>query len=319
MVGGLMALAEAGWDPRGAGWLVGTSAGAVMAALLGAGRAPAEMLRTLARTGERGFSPTAAGLRFKRAFPVPLPASPRLALQALRNPTGLGPLARVAAWMPNGPLCTEPIAEMVRMVQPRGWVRHPHVWITAYDLDRGERVVFGRRGQPGADLADAVAASCAIPGLYHPVHLGGRRYVDGGVHSPSNLDVLERVPVAAVIYLNPTSSLAEVAAAGWRGRLGRAVRRVSGSYLGSEARALRRRGIEVLLLQPSAADLARMGVNLMRTEGLAEVIESARLSVAAQLREARGRADLPLTASLLGAAPARPQRQHRTLRRLVAS
>ena len=44
--------------------------------------------------------------------------------------------------------------------------------------------------QEAQKLADAVAASCAIPGFYRPVEIGGRRYVDGGLYSASNLDLL---------------------------------------------------------------------------------------------------------------------------------
>jgi predicted acylesterase/phospholipase RssA len=60
----------------------------------------------------------------------------------------------------------------------------------ACDYSTGRRVAFGRAGSPDADLAVAVAASCAIPGLYHPVTIDGRRYVDGGIYSASNADIL---------------------------------------------------------------------------------------------------------------------------------
>ena len=63
------------------------------------------------------------------------------------------------------------------------------------------------RSRPKADLADAVAASCAIPGFYHPVTIAGRRYVDGGMYSTSNLDILRDAHMDLVICLNPTSSL----------------------------------------------------------------------------------------------------------------
>ena len=54
----------------------------------------------------------------------------------------------------------------------------------------GARVVFGRPGAPPARLAAAVLASCAIPGYFQPVDIGGTEYVDGGVHSATNADVL---------------------------------------------------------------------------------------------------------------------------------
>ena len=63
------------------------------------------------------------------------------------------------------------------------------------------------RARRAASLADAVAASCAVPGFYRPVRIGGRRYIDGGVHSLSNLDMLADLGLDLVICLNPTSSL----------------------------------------------------------------------------------------------------------------
>jgi NTE family protein len=59
--------------------------------------------------------------------------------------------------------------------------------ITAVDAVTGERVLFD--ATTGVDLVDAVAASCAVPGVWPPVTIGARRYVDGGVHSPANADV----------------------------------------------------------------------------------------------------------------------------------
>jgi NTE family protein len=66
-------------------------------------------------------------------------------------------------------------------VVPAGWSSHPRLWIVAIDYLSGEKVAFGREGAPPASLGDAVAASCAVPGFYQPVRVGGRCYVDGGV------------------------------------------------------------------------------------------------------------------------------------------
>ena len=90
---------------------------------------------------------------------------------------------------------------------PSGWSPHPNLWIVACDYETGRRVPFGRAGAPDADLADAVAASCAIPGIYHPLTIDGRRYVDGGIYSTSNLDLLRDEELDLVICLNPTSTL----------------------------------------------------------------------------------------------------------------
>src|SRR5439155_1642114 len=78
---------------------------------------------------------------------------------------------------------TEPLRRLVRSAVPAGWGAHPRLWLMACDYVTGRRVAFGREDAPPADLADAAAASCAIPGFYRPVQIGGRRSLDGGVGS----------------------------------------------------------------------------------------------------------------------------------------
>jgi NTE family protein len=67
------------------------------------------------------------------------------------------------------------------------WPRDEKLKITAVDLETGELAVFDRRS--GVHLVDAVAASCAVPGVWPPVLISGRRYVDGGTRSPTNADL----------------------------------------------------------------------------------------------------------------------------------
>ena len=92
---------------------------------------------------------------------------------------------------------------------PGDWVEHPNYWAVACDYETGRRTPFGRLGSPRAQIADAVAASCAIPGFYRPVRIGGRRYVDGGVCSVSNMDLVAGRGLDLVICLNPLTSRAE--------------------------------------------------------------------------------------------------------------
>jgi len=61
------------------------------------------------------------------------------------------------------------------------------VLLPAVDAESGEPVIFTR--DSGVALADAVAASCAVPGVWPPVTIGGRRYMDGGVRSATNADL----------------------------------------------------------------------------------------------------------------------------------
>src|SRR5256885_1810669 len=146
---------------------------------------------------------------------------------------------------------------------PAGWAPRPGCWIVACDYATGERVVFGRRGSPRAPLARAVAASCAIPGFFSPVPLAGRLYVDGGLHSLSNLDLLAGRGLDLVVALNPMSG--RPARCSWNplARITAAMRRWSAEQLAAEAEALRRAGTEVLLLEPTGRDLEAIGDDIM--------------------------------------------------------
>jgi NTE family protein len=237
-----------------------------------------------------------AVFRLERALPPIGPGSWRLALKSLSNPRGHTPGALLSGWLPRGVISTKPLVDTVRRVVPGGWSDHPKLWVVACDYATGERVAFGREDAPATDLADAVAASCAIPGFYHPVTIAGRRYVDGGMHSPSNLDVLRDERLDLVICLNPTSSLDRIPARHPIERFHAFMRNASGRRLGSEAKKLREAGIEVVLIQPQREDLDTIGGNWMGTKRRHEVIEVATRTVARQLRKREMRtllADLP--------------------------
>jgi NTE family protein len=193
----------------------------------------------------------------------------------------------VSAWLPRGFISTQPLKDTVRRAlgSEDGWAPHPGYSAVACDYETGKPVAFGTPEAPHADLADAVAASCAIPGFYHPVEIDGRRYVDGGMRSTSNLDALAGEGLDVVICLNPMSSLhaAEPRTIGERLTFG--MRAGAGRQLGAEARRLRTSGTDVVILQPTVHDLDVMGTNLMSGGRRHEVIERATDSVTEHLRE----------------------------------
>jgi NTE family protein len=192
-------------------------------------------------------------------------------------------------WIPRGIFSTESLKDTIRRVVPDGWSPHPNLWVVACDYETGRRIPFGRAGAPKADLADAVAASCGIPGIYHPQTIAGRRYVDGGIYSTSNADLLRDEGLDLVICFNPTSTLHPIRALNPREWVNLAMRNASGRRLGSEARKLRDAGTEVVLIQPVGEDLEAMGPNLMSTRRRNKVIEVAHRTVAKQLNEPRNR------------------------------
>ncbi len=297
LTGGLDALAtETGWDPAGAEIIVGTSAGSMLAALLAGGVPPWFMVahsrgETFESITDASGRPAAeadrsGGAVFKLdPWPPPIgPGSWSLALRTLTRPQRFTPASVVSGWLPRGSFSTDPLREQVRRVVPSGWGPHPGLWIAACDYATGARVAFGRSGSPPAELADAVAASCAIPGFYRPVEIGGRRYVDGGMYSASNLDLLRAERLDLVICLNPTSSLHPLRAVDPREWGAFFFRSASGRRLGSEAKKLHIAGTPTVLVQPLEEDLRTMSRNLMSTRNRNAVIEVARATVGAQLR-----------------------------------
>jgi NTE family protein len=309
LTGGLDALArETGWDPAEADYVVGTSAGAMIGALCATGVPPWFMVAHSFGESFEGVvdahgDPAAdadrsggAVFRLHRALPSLGPGSWPLALRSLSNPTRYSPATVITGWLPKGMVSNEPLKEQIRRVVPEGWGPHPNLWVVACDYATGKRVVFGREDAPPAHLADAVAASCAIPGFYHPVSIDGHRYVDGGIRSASNLTVLRGLDLDLVICLNPTSSLHPIRALNPSAALRLLMNRDSGRRLDSEAKKLRAEGTEVILVQPLRDDMAVMGNNLMSTRRRNEVIAMAQRTVAAQLRE-------PGTSELLAGLP----------------
>lgn len=306
LTGALDALArETHWDPGSADSIVGTSAGSVIGAFVAAGVPPWFMVAHSAGETFDGLEgvdgrPAAdadrsggASFRLHRGLPLPTPGSIRLGLTALSNPLRHTPLQLLAGWLPTGPVSTDSIKETVHRAVPEGWVGHPRYWAVACDYATGKRVAFGRLDAPRAQLGDAVAASCAIPGFFRPVRIAGRRYVDGGVCSASNLDLLAGQGLDLVICLNPLSSLDE---SGPSGPFGRAARRANGRRLGHEAKKVGAFGTSIALIQPGAEDHAAMGRNLMSAARRQQVIETARRTVEEQLRTPELRellADLP--------------------------
>lgn len=302
LVGALEALeSETGWSPSDADIITGTSAGSVVGALAAQGLSPALMaayigggsLEEVEEIAERGDL-TAERLdetafRLQRALPPLGPGSWRLAMSTLLRPRTVTPAAAMTAWLPRGFLSTDPIKSLVDRFVPGDWPDHPNYWAVAADYGSGRRTVFGRDDAPPAHVRDAVAASCAIPGFYHPVKIGRSRYVDGGICSLSNLDLVRDQDLDLVVCLNPMSSLARTNARGPADRVATVMRGQAGRRLGAEAKKLRDSGTEVLILQPTADDLPVMGSNLMAKGKRQEIIERAVRTTGQQLRRARTR------------------------------
>lgn len=298
--GVLTALAdELGWDARRAHLVVGTSAGSIVAAMLRAGMPPADMVR---RGSRLPLSPEGEAVVRRAGLGPPRPrperrrssgsiASPARLRAAARAPWSVSPGSLAAALLPEGRVPTEDIAVPFDNLFGSVWPAAP-MWIVAVQLDTGRRTVFGQEGAPVATPAEAVRASCAIPAFFEPPEIGGERYVDGGVHSTTNADLVAAAQPDLVLVSAPMSAVRGAV------RIGptTAIRQIARLSLAREAAGLRGRQIPVLAFQPTAADLEVMAGDSLDPRKFAPVAAAAEASTRRRL----GRADVRERLAALG-------------------
>jgi NTE family protein len=266
--------------------IVGTSAGSVLAALLGAGMPPRAMAEVLSCAEERTTADEAvdsvdAPGRVLRALtdiprPIPLPGNLRLAARTLRQPGRQTLRAAAAALAPRGRGSLAPVGELIDEVcGSETWPVHPRTWMVAMDFDSGRRVVFGAAGEPVATVPEAVMASSSVPGVFPPRLVGSRRYVDGGAVSVTNADVLADEGLDEVLVLAPMATSAPDPRRSATARLDRRLRQHMNQRVMGEVAQLASAGTTVRLLAPTAEDLAVMGADLMDAGRRRAVFETA--------------------------------------------
>ncbi len=192
----VIGLRRAGVDRSSAEVIVGTSAGSIVGSHVAfATDLQALAALTSARTGAETAAMPAVDLDVILNALAPLfdqaldPAEARRRVGAAARATAgdeEAHIARIASLLPA--------AE--RWPQRR-------LLVTAVDTESGEPVAW--HGGSGVPLGRAVAASCAVPAVYPPVTIGGRRYMDGGVRSVTNADLASGA--SAVIVLDAVGHL----------------------------------------------------------------------------------------------------------------
>lgn len=254
--------AETAIDFRRVESFVGTSAGAIVAVGLLAGRAPAGPGAEAAGVEEESIEAAASsmlprllGAAVGGVGKVAGAAARPLAPQAVRVTAPVGALLR-AGVLGRIPPTRASLDELGRRIAQERLRFDGRLRVVCVERDSGRRVVFGAPGAPTATVAQAVQASCSVPWLYRPVEIDGREYVDGGVSSPTSIDVAPAGRDTQVLVLNPTASSGGDAAA--RG----AVRVASRSAAAVEALLLRRRGAQVQLVGPDRAAAAALAAPL---------------------------------------------------------
>jgi NTE family protein len=254
-IGMLAGLTEHGVDLAVADLIVGTSAGS----LVGAGVAAGEDLEGLYRgqlappgaeqAARMGLANMARYARIMAGTRDPVRARVKMGTLALRARTEPEAARR---------------AVFERRLAGRDWPAR--LKVTAVDAESGEFTVFDAAGP--ATLLDAVGASCAVPGVWPPVTIGGRRYIDGGMRSAANADLAagyERVVIIAPItqgfgpMTSPTRQAADLAAA----------------------------GTQVILVGPDKAALQAIGRNVLDPARRAPAAKAGRAQAAAEAAKVR--------------------------------
>jgi NTE family protein len=235
MTGLLTGLTEAGDDLTGADLIIGTSAGASVAAMLGSALPLTDLFA-------RQSDPALQSAELRAELDVV-----KMSVEAAAYLRGARTAADIQRRIGAYALAAETVPEARRraVIEARLPVRDwpdRRIQVTAVDAATGELAVFDARS--GVSLVDAVTASSAVPGVWPPVTIGGSRYIDGGVRSADNADLASgfgRITVISPRGFGPTMP--------------------SQLPLRDVVARLRAEGSDVAVIVPDAASAAAIGAN----------------------------------------------------------
>jgi NTE family protein len=236
----LFGLSEHGVDLRTAEMIVATSAGSAVAAQLGSGRSLNDLFDRQVEPAQQTRELAPSSHLFKLLE--------RALLMANKHGDRSQRTQHIGRWALEAPTVTE--AERRAVIAER---LPNHAWpgsmllIVAVDTETGETKIFDRLS--GTSLVDAVAASCAVPGIWPPVTIDGRRYMDGGARSSDNADLA--LGYARAVIVSP---------------MGTARPEITGESLEQQVEILRSAGGRTYLVEPDQASKRAIGLNPLAPE-----------------------------------------------------
>lgn len=263
-VGLLNGLQQAGVHLADADLIIGTSAGSVVGAQIAAGRQPADLLAAQQEPSDGAIEGSMG-----QDMQTLIAAFGKWAAQ----PTMTTAVARAIGQMAVAAKTVDEERWLAAFDAVLGVAEWPAkaLKLIAVDLETGERRVWEQGSRVA--LRGAVASSCAVPGLFPPVTLNGRRYMDGGVASNTSADLALGYDLALVI--SPLGATND--------GIGGVTRRT----LDAEVAALRAAGVRVLVVLPDAAALTAIGPNAMDPSRRAAVAQAGLEQAAALASEVR--------------------------------
>jgi len=198
---------------------VGTSAGALVAALTANGVTPEQMMRVVNSQSPTPFRDINLEMLLRPNYRDFLAKGVKLPLHVLGILRGLGrslgsfstvDLAiALADALPSGLYSGSGLEEYVRTVlsdpdrSDDFRLLESELYLAATDLDTCERLVLGAEGWDDVPISQAVRASAALPMVYKPVEVKGRELIDGGIVSTTNLDIAVEAGAKFIVVVNP--------------------------------------------------------------------------------------------------------------------
>ena len=250
MTGLFLGLSECNVDLRDANLTIGTSAGATLAAQLGSTASLDELFQRFvtpsSQTAE--IEPDSRLLESFRQFRTTLLPT----LDPAERIRRIGKWALETSTVPE----SERRAVVARRLPSHSWPE-AETHIVVVDAHSGEMIVFDRSSQ--VELVDAVTASCAVPGIWPPVTIHGRRYIDGGVRSSENADLAKGY--ARALILSP---------------MGTTLPRIGGNSLNEQIELLHNSGGKTCLVSPDAKSRRAIGLNPLSLETRRPTAEAGR-------------------------------------------
>lgn len=249
-------LARQGVSLADADLIVGTSAGSAVGAQIALGRDMEAVLARYRRAGQTGAAPPAGAPRggtgggggpMGQAMAKLMELMAAAASSDAPAEEARAAIGRFALEAATG--AEEGFVGGFRYLAGEAWPRRYRA--TAVDAETGEFVVWD--GSRGEALDRAVASSCAVPGVFPPVTVNGRRYIDGGMRSGTNADLAAGHRRVLVVTLMGANRAGRADA-----RMQRYLRRME-----EEQAAITAAGGQVRLLGPDPASASVMGLNLM--------------------------------------------------------
>ncbi|MGV1760823.1 patatin-like phospholipase family protein [Rhizobium sp. A22-96] len=247
----LSGLAQSGLAVSSADFILGTSAGAIIGAQIASGRDPTLMAKAIIAEGEK--SP--AGKVGSLYSPEAVAKLPELFAKSQTGDTGR---IEVGTYALKASTQDSPAAYIERMSSIVGFDTWPEkIGLVVVDIADGKPRVLRR--DCGVTLGTGVAASCCLPGLHPPVLINGKHYMDGGLRSPANADLVGQFDIILVLSFNPPGPVGQ---------------RIN-SRVTAQAGELTASGAKVSVGAPDQACLEAIGPNTMDFARRPEVVRQA--------------------------------------------